>query len=124
MSAPRSIEACCLEGADVPESTSHPVEFQKLSRPLLTAVRILEPVVIVGAAVGFVCGVIFARAATPGVSLGILGKISLADSHPYRAAGIAISVTSLLGGATMWAIARGLRIFLLDLAARYEVEDR
>ena len=108
----------------MPESTSHPVELQKLSRPLLAAVRILEPAVIVGAVVGFVCGVIFARAATPGVSLGILGKISLADSHPYRAAGIAISVTSLLGGATMWAIARGLRIFLLDLAARYEVEDR
>jgi hypothetical protein len=88
----------------------------------MTAVRVLEPIVVVGAAVGVVCGIIFAAQTTPGISLGILGKISLTNSHPYTAAGVAISVTSLLGGAIMWAIARGLRIFLLDLAARYELE--
>jgi hypothetical protein len=78
--------------------------------------------VIVGAVVGVVCGIIFSNQATPGISLGILGRISLTNSHPYAAAGIAIAVTSLLGGAIMWAIARGLRIFVLDLSTRYELE--
>jgi hypothetical protein len=104
-------------------STRRADELQHLSRPLLTVVRVLEPVVIVGAVVGVVCGVIFARAATPGISLGVLGKIGLANSHPYGSAGIAISVTSLLGGATMWAVARGLRLYLLDLSARYATES-
>ena len=104
------------------EPTERINEIRALSRPLLVAVRILEPVVVVGAVVGVVCGIIFSGQATPGVSLGILGKISLTNSHPYTAAGIAISVTSVLGGATMWAIARGLRIFLLDLSRRYELE--
>ena len=36
----------------------------------------------------------------------------------HNAAGIAISVASFLGGAVMWAIARGLRVFLLDLSVR------
>ena len=100
------------------EPSQQTTQIRNLSRPLLIAVRILEPVVIVGAVVGVVCGIIFSRQATPGVSLGLLGKISLSNSHPYAAAGIAISVTSLLGGVIMWAIARGLRIFLLDLASR------
>jgi hypothetical protein len=82
------------------------------------AVRVLEPIVIVGAAVGVVCGIIFSRQTTPGISLGILGRISLSNKHPYAAAGIAISITSVLGGATMWAIARGIRIYLIDLSMR------
>jgi hypothetical protein len=98
--------------------------MRRLTRPLLIATRILEPVVIIGAVVGVVCGVIFSQQATPGISLGILGKISLTNSHPYASAGIAISVTSLLGGAIMWAIARGLRIYLVDLSTRFELEDR
>jgi hypothetical protein len=111
-----------VEEVTVPDPTQRAHELRHLSRPLLTTVRLLEPVVIVGSVIGVVCGIIFARQATPGISLGILGKISLTDSHPYGSAGIAISVTSLLGGATMWAIARGLRIFLLDLSVRYEIE--
>ena len=107
----------------MPEPTEHSKELRTLSRPLLTAVRILEPAALVGAVVGVICGIIFARASTPGISLGILGKISLSNSHPYGAAGIAISVTSLLGGATMWTIARGLRIFLVDLGVRYEIAN-
>ena len=71
-------------------------ELRSLARPLGIAARILEPVVIVGAVVGVVCGIIFSQQATPGISLGVLGKISLTNSHPYAAAGIAISVTSLL----------------------------
>jgi hypothetical protein len=97
-------------------------ELQRLSRPLLIAVRILESAAIVGAAVGVVCGIIFATRTTPGISLGILGKISLTNSHPYSAAGIAISVLSLLGGAISWVIARGLRIFVLDLLGRYDIQ--
>jgi hypothetical protein len=102
------------------EPTQRAQEMRRLARPLLIATRILEPTVILGAAIGVVCGIIFSQQATPGISLGILGKISLTNSHPYAAAGIAISVTSLLGGAIMWAIARGLRIMLLDLGPRYE----
>ena len=105
------------------EPTQQRNELRTLSRPLQTVARILEPIAIVGGAVGAVCGVIFARASTPGISLGIVGKISLTNSHPYGSAGIAISITSILGGTTMWAIARALRIFLLDLAARYEVAN-
>jgi hypothetical protein len=97
-------------------------QLRSLARPLLIAARILEPVVIIGAVVGLVCGIIFSQQATPGIALGILGKISLTNSHPYAAAGIAISVTSLLGGAIMWAIARGLRILLIDLSNRYELD--
>jgi hypothetical protein len=108
----------------VPELRQRARDIRSLSRPLLTLVRILEPVVIIGAVIGVVCGVIFARTATPGISLGILGKVSLTNSHPYGSAGIAISVTSLLGGAIMWAIARGLRIFILDISMRSQIEDR
>ena len=106
----------------MPEPIQRSTQIRGLSRPLLIAVRILEPVVIVGAVVGVVCGIIFSRQATPGISLGVLGKVSLTNSHPYAAAGVAISVTSLLGGVIMWTIARGLRLFVLDLATRDEFE--
>jgi hypothetical protein len=98
--------------------------MRSLARSLLIVTKVLEPVVIVGAVVGVVCGIIFANQATPAISLGILGKITLTNSHPYAAAGIAISVTSLLGGAIMWSIARGLRIFVLDLSTRNEFDVR
>jgi hypothetical protein len=106
----------------VADSTPAPDELQTLSRPLLIAVTILEPVVIIGAAIGIVCGIIFATAAAPAISLGLFGKLSTTNSHPFVAAGIAISVASVLGGAVMWAIARGLRVFLLDLSVRHQLE--
>jgi hypothetical protein len=106
----------------VAEPTQRTNELHALSRPLLTVVRVLEPLVMVGAAVGVVCGIIFATKTTPGISLGIFGKIGLTNSHPYTAAGIAISVLSLVGGGIGWVLARGLRIFLVDLSVRYETD--
>jgi hypothetical protein len=93
-----------------------------LGRPLSRALVILEPVVLVGTAIGIVCGIVFATAAAPAISLGLFGKISTTNSHPFVAAGIAILLASLLGGAVMWAIARGLRVFLLDLSVRHQLE--
>lgn len=108
----------------MPEPTEQTNDLRNLSRPLLKAVVILEPVVLVGAVVGVVCGIVFATAASPAISLGLFGKISTTNSHPFVGAGIAISVASTLGGAVMWAIARAVRVFLLDLSLRYEFDLR
>jgi hypothetical protein len=104
------------------DSTPATDELQRLSRPLLTAVTILEPVVIIGAAIGVVCGIIFATAPTPSISLGLLGNISPSNAHPFVSAGIAIAVASLLSGVVMWAVMRGLRVLVLDLAMRHNIE--
>jgi hypothetical protein len=45
----------------------------------------LEPVVIVGAGVGVVCGVVFSQQTTPGISLGVLGKMSRSNSFMLSA---------------------------------------
>ena len=95
--------------------------LEQLARPLHSVAKALETIAILSAIGGAVSGIAFANVTTSGLSVGILGGTSTTTSHPYVAVGIAIALESIVSGLLFWAVARGLRLFTMDLASRHDI---
>ena len=90
-------------------------EIARLAKPLALGAKVLEVVAIVGATVGVLVGVGLA-----GESEKVSGDtLEVATTHPWVGAGVAMVIGALIAGIFFWCLARALRIFAIDIAARH-----
>jgi hypothetical protein len=89
-------------------------EIARLAKPLELAARVLEIAAIVYAAIGVLVGI-----GLMGETEKVAGSIGPQTTHPWVGAGIAAVIGAILTGILMWALARALRIFAIESAAKH-----
>jgi hypothetical protein len=90
-------------------------EIARLAKPLQFAARVLEVAAIVYTIIGVMIGI------------GLIGETEKAlgdtldprTTHPWVGAGIGVVIGAILLGTFMWCIARALRIFAIESAAKH-----
>lgn len=88
--------------------------IHEFSRGLYRFGAIFEVVALVGGGLGVLLGLLVAMDKDTEVVADVA-----TSTHPYVTFGLAIAVAAVLNAALFWAIARGLRLYALDVNARH-----
>src|SRR5579862_3817154 len=106
------------------EPTAASVTYQmgRLARPLRTVARALEVIAVISAVGGIIGGIGLATVKTTTLGTDFLGNAATQETHPYVALGIGFAIEALVGSLLFWAVARGLQLFAVDVAARHGVD--
>ncbi len=105
-----------------PVPASVTTQMASLARPLRSAARALEIIAFISAVGGIVGGIGLATVKTTTLGSDFLGNATTQQSHPYVALGIGFAIEVLVASLLFWAVARGLQLFAVDVAARHGVD--